>query len=176
MTTGLFAHLNERDLADSQSAPVEVLCFPNAFMVRKSAVVKVGLFDSKRYPIMLDEADLGMRLRTAGYRVLLAPRAKVYHDILPKGNTREWLRYLHFGGVGDGGPTKTYFDARNRVLFMRQYAGRRFWVFLPFFLGPKLLFHTLLTLPNGRLDLLSHYFRGVKAGLVTVFGNGEVKA
>ena len=177
MITSLCTHLDKRDLADSGSGTLEVDCFPNAFMVRKSVAVEIGLLDSKRYPAGFHESDFGERTRAAGYRVLLAPKAKVYHDILPAGTgLKGLLRRMHFGGVGDSGRIKAYFHGRNRMIFMRQHAGWRFWIFLSLFFLPLVSFYSLVTLLNGRPDLLAQYLKGVRDGIAVVFGSGEAKA
>jgi GT2 family glycosyltransferase len=168
MTTSLTTHLVERDIAASQGTPIQVLCFPNAFMVRKSAALEVGLFDSQHYFAAFHEADFGIRLHAAGYRVLLASQAKVYHDILSAGSAKGWLRRLHFGGRGGTGAIKAYYHGRNRLLFMKQHAGRKFWIYLLYFSWPIALFYSLLALLDGQLNILAEYIKGIKDGIKVI--------
>ena len=49
-----------------------------AFIIRKSIVDRIGLFDSK-YFFYHDDCDLGWRVRLAGFKVVLSPLSIVYH-------------------------------------------------------------------------------------------------
>ena len=174
MATSLCRHVKERHIVHGASPTWEVLCFPNAFMLQRSAVIKVGLFDSKRYPAAFCEADLGARLRAAGYKALGTRKAKVYHDIPPPGTGPGGLmRRLHFRGAGDAGHVKSYLHGRNRLLFMKQHAGWRFWPFLLFLLWPLVSGYCGLSLLSGDLRPASQYLRGVRDGIVAVFRNGK---
>src|SRR5690606_3393920 len=41
--------------------------FPNALMIRRQLIDKIGLFDDKRFPINYEEADFCMRAKLVGY-------------------------------------------------------------------------------------------------------------
>ncbi len=49
-----------------------------AMAVKRSVLQEVGLFDP-RFFIIYEEVDLCWRIRLGGYKVLLAPKSKVYH-------------------------------------------------------------------------------------------------
>lgn len=90
--------------------PYESEDFPNAFMVRREVFRKVGLFNSKLFPIHYDEGDFCHRVRRTGYKVLVVPSAKVWHDIpLPKHSKAS---ILHLKS-----PLRAYYASRNRILF-----------------------------------------------------------
>ncbi len=166
MLTGLAHHLDEKDLDLNDKSIVDVLCIPNAFMIRRSAINHVGYFDSKKYPIGLDEGDMGKRLLIAGYQVCVAKNARIFHDIPEPGKgLKGLLRRLHFGGAGESGNIKAYYHGRNRLLFMRQYAGRKFWLFI-FINIPITLVYMLLCLVNLRFDLFRAFSKGVIDGLI----------
>ena len=84
--------------------------FPNAFMVRREVFEKVGLFNSKLFPIHYDEGDFCQRVRKAGYKIMVVPTAKVWHDIpLPE---QSKASVLHLKS-----PLRAYYAVRNRILF-----------------------------------------------------------
>jgi hypothetical protein len=90
--------------------PYETEDLPNAFMVRREVFEKVGLFDSRLFSIHYDEGDFCNRVRGAGYRVVVVPSAKIWHDIpLPERSRTSTLRLKN--------PLRAYYAARNRILF-----------------------------------------------------------
>ena len=90
--------------------PYESEDFPNAFMVRREVFEKVGLFNSKLFPIHYDEGDFCLRVRKAGYKVMVVPTAKVWHDIpLPKQSRASTLHLTS--------PLRAYYASRNRIVF-----------------------------------------------------------
>ena len=71
-----------------------------AAIFRRDALNRVGWFDEKFfYP--LEDADMGLRLNIAGYKVLYNPSSVVYHEV---GAT-----------MGRINPRKTYLSERNRL-------------------------------------------------------------
>jgi GT2 family glycosyltransferase len=166
MLTSLAHHLNEKDLLSVADSSVAVLCIPNAFIVQRSAINQVGLFDNKQYPIGLDEGDMGKRLYSAGYQVRVVKTAHIYHDIPePDKGISGLLRRLHFGGTGQSGKIKAYYHGRNRILFMRQYAGLNFWFFILLNV-PITAAYMILCLLNFRFDLFLSFTRGVIDGII----------
>ncbi len=100
------------------TSPYESEDFPNAFMVRKEVIDKVGLFNSKLFPIHYEESDFCQRIRKAGYKVMLVPTAKVWHDVpLPStrfNNRDNNNKYMNM--------TRIYYTVRNRIIFHRLYS------------------------------------------------------
>ena len=78
--------------------------------VRKEVLKKVGLFD-KRYFAYLEDADLSQKAKKAGYRVLYAPPAKLWHKVSQS------------SGIGSN--LNDYFITRNRMIFGLSYASLR---------------------------------------------------
>jgi len=90
--------------------PYESEDFPNAFMVRREVLKRVGLFNSKLFPIHYEEADFCQRVSRAGYKVMVVPTAKIWHDIpLPE---QSRVSTLHLKS-----PLRAYYAVRNRILF-----------------------------------------------------------
>lgn len=90
--------------------PLESEDFPNAFMVRREVFEKIGLFDSRLFPIHYDEGDFCQRARRAGYRVVTVPSAKIWHDIPPPSKSKATTLHLR-------SPLRAYYASRNRILF-----------------------------------------------------------
>lgn len=71
-----------------------------AFAIRKDLFISLGGFDEKFFMYM-EDTDLSMRARLAGYRIIYTPDSVVYHDYT-----------LAFG------PHKTFYQERNRYLML----------------------------------------------------------
>ena len=110
------------------NVPIESDDFPNAFMVRSEIVKREGvLFGEKYFPWMYEESDFCYRVRKNGWKAVLVPEAKIWHDV-PK--------ELFF--VGRYTNLKAYYLARNRIIFHKKYSKNyEFYsfriVFLPIF-------------------------------------------
>jgi GT2 family glycosyltransferase len=138
---------------------------PNAFMVRRSVFNNVGYFDENTFAQHMEEADFCRRAATKGYRVVMVPKATIWHDV----PTRSWpyrgTRSLHMVSR-----EAAYYVARNRILFMRKYAGPcRFVVFTVAFLPPLSLAHLAMILKENGLGhrrggFVESYLRGLIDG------------
>ncbi len=71
---------------------------------------KVGLFD-ERYFAYLEDVDLSLRIKKAGYKLLYVPSAKVWHKVSQSS--------------GIGSDLNDYFISRNRLLLGFKYAKLR---------------------------------------------------
>jgi len=109
ITTTKFVGFNTRD-SSRYKEPCESEDFPNAFMVRREVFEKIGLFNSKIFPIQYEEGDFCQRVKRSKYKVMVVPTAKVWHDIPLPEQIRTWTRRLN-------SPLRAYCIARNRVLF-----------------------------------------------------------
>ena len=141
--------------------------FPNAFMVKKEVVERIGLFDEENFVIHYDEADFGRRVKKAGYRIVCNPRAKVWHDVPLPEQLKDKTRFFH---VHDS--TRAYYAARNRIIFHKKHS--KWWQFLFFVLTFNWLF-TMYYLKvillecrkpfSERLKITRAYLRGFLQGL-----------
>ena len=81
------------------------------FMIRRSVLEKVGLFD-QRYFLYYEDSDLSMRVKREGFFIYFVPKAKMWHK--------------NAGSAGGSGSTlQDYYITRNRLLFGLQYAPLR---------------------------------------------------
>lgn len=79
-------------------------------MYKSKALKEVGLFD-ERYFTYMEDADLSMRLRKKGWKVLYEPKGMLWHKVAQS------------SGIGSG--QNDYFLTRNRMLFGMTYASMR---------------------------------------------------
>lgn len=76
----------------------------------RKVLKQVGLYD-KRYFAYMEDADLSLRMRKAGWKVLYTPRAHLWHKVSQSS--------------GIGSDLNDYFLTRNRMLFGLRYARLR---------------------------------------------------
>jgi GT2 family glycosyltransferase len=139
--------------------------FPSAFAVRRSCFNLVGGFDSARFPMHMEEADLAARIRDSGYRVVLAARAIVWHDITP---TERLSRSLHLVSL-----QRTHLAGRSRTIFIRRHSEDRLHktLAMTFWLGLLVPIYILAIMSDTKLHMsdrmryLRHFLRGVKEGM-----------
>ena len=119
-----------------------------AMMMRSDLFEKVGLLDSS-YFTYFEDVDFSVRVRNAALRIVLAPKAKIWHK----------------GTASTGGylsPTSYYFHVRNAIRFVLKHG--QLWqrlIFMTYFL---LIYPFLLLgygVIHGRLDLVRAFFRGL---------------
>ena len=97
-----------------------------AMMLRRSVVEQVGAMPED-YFLYYEEMDWCVQIRNAGYKIIYAPKAMIYH--------KESI------AVGKMSPLKTYYLTRNRILFMRRNASRLSWILF-------ILFFSFVTFPR----------------------------
>ncbi len=73
---GFIGHLDVGQFQESHE--IFSACF-GAALLRRSVLDEIGLMDTGYHPIYYDDSDWSYRARLAGYRILSAPRAVVYH-------------------------------------------------------------------------------------------------
>ncbi len=140
--------------------------FPNAFMVRRAVIEKVGLFDYKLFPIYYEEGDFAERVRRAGYKVVCNPRAKDWHDVPLPEQEKDKLALYHLDT-----PIRVYYLARNRIIFHAKYSKKwEFLIFISIFNWIIMSYYIAIILMskrpwNMRLNLLKSYLVGVYDGL-----------
>lgn len=100
--------------ADAQTRATEFLnaCCP---LFRSAALKQTGLFDASFFAYY-EDADLSVRLRRAGWTLLVAPGAKAVH-----GSGRSFQRNAGSRPQGTTTPWKWFLDTRNRLWFLRRY-------------------------------------------------------
>ena len=75
-----------------------------AMLVKRDVIERIGLLD-ERFFAYFEETEWCARARSAGFRVIYVPRARVWHKIKPNDRPRS--------------PLYLYLMARNRLLYLR---------------------------------------------------------
>ncbi len=125
----------------------------NAFMVRREVLDMVGGFDEQRFPMDMDEADLCLRVRKAGWLIGYCPESIVYHEKVPK--TPSFRR-----------KRSAYYMGRNRILFQRRHLNNvGYVVFLAIFLPVFIAIYIVSLVLHGQWDFIPAFLKGVVDGL-----------
>jgi GT2 family glycosyltransferase len=64
---------------DNSADCYETEDIPNAFMVKRSVIDKVGYFDEETFVQHMEEGDFCRRVAEKGYRVVMVPKASIWH-------------------------------------------------------------------------------------------------
>lgn len=121
-TCGVDVHISGLSMCRGMGSPRQAYDTPcevaavsgAAFMIRRELFFQLGGFDSSFF-LYMEDIDLSLRARLAGWRILYVPDAMVYHDYK-----------LCFG------PLKIYYQERNRYfLLFKIYQYRTLAVLLP---------------------------------------------
>lgn len=123
-----------------------------ALLLSRDLLVKVGLFD-ERFFMYYEDSDLCLRGRSAGFRILLAPQAHVWHRVA-----------VSSGGTDS--PQERYWMARSSVLFFHKHVqGARWLIVLPYRIASAIK-STLRLITRGRAQAARAYLHGLRDGLV----------
>jgi len=108
----LFSHrgVDEIDKGQYQEAEETAFATGCCMFVKKEVFQKIGLFD-KRYFLYLEDADLSVRAKKAGFKVFYLPKGKVWHKNASSSQV--------------GGELQDYYFTRNRLLFACEHASLR---------------------------------------------------
>ena len=125
-----------------------------ALLVKRSVLRIPGLMDED-YTNYFDDFDWGLRARRAGFRLLFAPRAVIYH----KGSQ----------SIGYGSPLYMYHVMRSRILFARKHISffPFLFAFIPYLILYRFLRPVILLLVHRKWSHLRALHRGLKEGFTT---------
>ncbi|MFK7984372.1 MAG: glycosyltransferase family 2 protein [Saprospiraceae bacterium] len=153
--TGRNTILGEKQLDQSQYYQSKPTFYAHgaAMMVKREVLEKAGLM-SEFYFLYYEELDWCERIRKAGYTILFAPTAKIYH--------KESI------SVGKTNPLKTYYLTRNRILFMAKNRSKLeylvFTLFLFLLTIPK---NSLMYCLKGEWQHLAAFWRAIKWNFIS---------
>lgn len=129
-------------------------------LVRNSALVKTGLFNS-RFFLYYEDVDLSFRLRKAGYGLHYLPSCKMYHEagVSAKIQAPQSEGYLN--------PIIHYYTSRNHLWILRRYGNPLFY---PLYIIYNCAYYTaVLTYLKlrGRNKKVANLIKGLKEGICT---------
>jgi GT2 family glycosyltransferase len=124
-----------------------------AMLLSRVVLELVGLFD-ERFFMYYDDSDLCLRIRRAGFRVLLVPGARMWHKVATSS-----------GGADSA--AERYYMARSSGQFFRKHVRHWQWIIVaPFRLGSA--FKTTIRLLRYRKTVaVRAYWRGLLDGMQT---------
>jgi GT2 family glycosyltransferase len=115
-------------------------------MVPRSVVDKVGMMPEEFF-LYYEELDWSEQIRRKGYKIYYQPASMIYH--------KESMT------TGRASPLKTYYQTRNRILFMkRNVAWYQFLVFILFFIFLTIPKNTLKFIVKGQIQHLKAFWKG----------------
>jgi GT2 family glycosyltransferase len=124
-----------------------------AMLLTRRALERVGLLDETFFAYH-EDVDWCVRARAAGFRVLFAPGARVFH----RGE----------GSLADRGRANParYLSARNTILFARKHGRLRDWARLAMTIGASLPVAALTQRWHGERGVVRLLLRGYRDGLL----------
>lgn len=122
-----------------------------AMLMKRSMLETIGVFDTGYHPGYYEDADLCVRARRAGFRLLMVPSAKMWHKVSASGG-------------GAGSPHERYLMARHSVRYFRKYIrGWRWLIVAPYRLGSAIR-TTWRLAHQRRFESITAYWRGLRDG------------
>lgn len=163
-TINLFLNENKDDLPSQAFYVSEI---SNAFMIKREVFLKIGLFDQVIFPIDLDEADLCLRAREAGFKIAIEPKTSIYHKVVK-------INSLAITSLRFRREKNAFYMGRNRILFQRRHlnmVGYFVYLLLYFPIFSLLyIFSSLLPQPEAnfgqRLIYIIKFLEGIGKGLI----------
>ncbi|RMF43729.1 MAG: glycosyltransferase family 2 protein [Anaerolineae bacterium] len=122
-----------------------------ALLLKRNVLENLGLLDEGFF-LYYEDSDYSLRLRQAGYRLLLVPQARLWHKVSRS-------------SLGSDSPGERYWMARSSVRFFRKHVrGWRWLVVIPWRLGSASK-TTLRLVSHGNFRAARYYWRGLWEGL-----------
>lgn len=126
-----------------------------AMLLKRELLETIGMFDPD-YFAYFEDADLCVRARKAGFKLLYVPQARVWHKAASSAMS-----------IATYSPRSLYFGTRNRLLFMKKHGAKSGWIiFLPLFIFRKLrdwIYYTLSRRPKATIAItrgILDFFQG----------------
>ncbi|MEN2975131.1 MAG: glycosyltransferase family 2 protein [Candidatus Caldarchaeales archaeon] len=142
--------------------------FPNCFMIRRSVLEEVGLFDQDDFPMHYEEADLCARIRRNGYKIVCVLTAKVWHDV-PLNQVRYFANWFR-----SPLSPRSYYSSRNRIIFHRRYSTlAQFVIFISIFNWVVSLYYIFIIFLftkmgiTDKLKVVKNYLNGILDGIIS---------
>lgn len=125
-------------------------------LFKRECIENVGLLD-ETYFLAWESADYCERIARAGYKIMYAPKAKIWHKWRGAKKVDGWIQY---------------YQPRNRFKFMRQYGTRMQNIsFYAFFFAVHFWLATAYYLIwHRRPRVLLRFYKGVRDGLLKIEG------
>jgi hypothetical protein len=147
--TGRNGMIGCREVDNGQYNDIKVTNYAHGggMMVSREAIEKAGLMP-EHFFLYYEEFDWCERIKRKGYKVYYQPASLIYH--------KESMT------TGKSSPLKTYYQTRNRILFMRRNVTRmQLAVFLGYFVFFTIPKNTAAFFLKGQKDHLRSFWKGI---------------
>jgi GT2 family glycosyltransferase len=115
-------------------------------MVPRRVVERAGMMPEEFF-LYYEELDWSEQIRRKGYKIYYQPASLIYH--------KESMT------TGKASPLKTFYQTRNRILFMKRNVGWfEFLVFIVFFIVLTIPKNTIKFLLEGKMQHLKAFWKG----------------
>lgn len=129
------------------------------WLIRTSVFKKIKGFDEKFF-VPYEDSDLSLRVRMAGFRIVFNPKSKIWHDDLKPTEINNRVR-----SIGIASPERAFYVGRNKVYFMKKHSkGFSRFIFFSILLPLFVVYHSIIILSSGRVDVLGYYLKGLREG------------
>lgn len=147
--TGIISHRGIRQVDHGQFDRVEETDYVTgcAMLIRCDVLRTVGLLDPVYSPMYSEDADFSVRAHRAGYALLYAPRAKLWHKV------------SSFSGGGLT-PLKAQLKVEHNFIFFRRYARWYHWLTIPWFISAGTMVFVLKEVMKGNFMVVGATFNG----------------
>jgi GT2 family glycosyltransferase len=122
-------------------------------LLTRPLLEEVGLFD-ERFFMYYEDADLCMRARRAGFRILLVPAAKMWHKVAQSSGGSDSLN-------------ERYWMARSSVIYFRKHARGAQWLAIFPWRAASAVRTTARLWRAGHREAAAAYWRGLRDGWET---------
>ncbi|MDI6645268.1 MAG: glycosyltransferase family 2 protein [Methanobacteriaceae archaeon] len=124
----------------------------SCMLIKKEVIEKVGMFDPI-YFAYWEEADLCVRIKNAGYKLVYVPKARIWHKI-----GVSWDTYFSYFII-------YHFLVRNRLIFIWRYASTFQKIVFSGFFIIYLLFNIVLMLIKEDINTSKEGLKAIKDGI-----------
>jgi GT2 family glycosyltransferase len=122
-------------------------------LISRRCLERVGRFD-ERFFMYYEDSDYCLRVRRAGLRAIVEPRAAMYHKVAVSSG-------------GSDSPSERYLMARSSLQFFRKHARPWQWLAIAPYRAGSAARTLLRLLRKGRGPAARAYLRGLRDGLLT---------
>lgn len=125
-----------------------------AMLISRAAIEKVGLLN-EQYFVYFEDVEWSLRIRNAGFAILLEERSKVYHEAGASSKKKH--------AEGTLSPRVFYYNVRNQLFIIRSHGSNKALSFA-YHLAKFILWMGYF-LVRGRFNKLKAVARGIQEGL-----------
>jgi len=160
---GMIAHIGNKEVDAGQYNVQQTVDYVVGccMLVKSEVIAKIGMFDES-YFCYWDEIDYCVRARRAGFKVVYAPQARIWHK---KQLKRKFWHKIPMEQKATA--FSYYYWARNNFRFMRKHATKgQYCSFFLYFFGCHFWFScAVCLLHHHSLSQFAAFLRGAKDGL-----------